>query len=263
MTLPPLPAELGGIVEATALSGGDIGQVWRVRFDNGTQAVVKHAPTAAELEAEGLAALHAAGGAVPQVLAVDGQVLVLEFAHGQGDPAAFGRMLADMHTHGREAFGWHRDNVIGPLPQANPWTDRWPTFFVTQRIVPYLDVVPVAVRHRLQAAIERGRFEDVLDHDVTPSLVHGDLWSGNVLGWRWMIDPAVHYADREVDLAMLDLFGHIPDAMLRAYEAHWPLDPDVSRRRDVLQLAPLLIHVRLFGDSYLGAIVARLDRLGW
>lgn len=250
-------------VAARVLGGGQVGQVWRVELADGSMVVVKAAATDADLEAEGLRALRTAGAATPEVLAIDGGVLVLEHVSGRGDPASFGRTLATVHRTIGGAFGWERDNVIGPLAQTNPWTDDWATFLADQRLVPHLDVLPAEVARRITSAIDDGWLAEVVDHDVVPSLVHGDLWAGNVLGWRWMIDPAVHHADRETDLAMLDLFGGVPDAMLHGYEDVWPLDEGWRRRRAVLQLVPLLVHVRLFGTGYLGGVVGRLDDLGW
>lgn len=263
MNLPALPAEVGQVRRARALGGGDIARVWRAELTDGRNVVIKQTPTEAALEADGLAALAQAGAAVPQVLAVEDRALVLEALDSTGDPSDFGRMLARVHRSGNDMFGWHHDNVIGPLPQANPFTEQWPPFFIEQRIRPYLDDLDSPVRARIQAAMDSGQFAELVDHEVVPSLVHGDLWSGNVLGWRWMIDPAVYYGDREVDLAMLALFGAVPETMLSAYEQVWPLDTGWKQRRAALQLSPLLVHVRLFGASYVPPVIARLDALGW
>ena len=269
-----LPGDLPAAVAATALGGGDIAAVWRVTLADGRTVVVKHGPTPAELEAEGLAALRAAGGVVPTVLGVRDRTLVLELATGTGDPASFGRMLARIHAAPRvpgddgHDFGWHRDNVIGPLPQDNTPDRNWPRFVATRRLLVHLDALPTRPDHaevtdRLRTAIDDGRLDAALDHEPAPSLVHGDLWSGNVLGWRWLIDPAVHRADREVDLAMLELFGSLPGEFLQAYAEVAPLPDGVVRRRLVYQLVPLLVLVRLFGAGYLDGVARRLDRLGW
>ena len=261
--LPPLPGDLPPVVDARRLSGGDVGTVWLARLEDDRTVVVKRGPGDASLEAEGLEALRAAGAETPAVLGVDADVLVLEYVFGTGDVAELGRRLAQVHTTRGPAFGWDRDNLIGPLAQANPWTDDWPTFFAEHRLDPHLDVLPRELRQRLNAAIEDGRLARRADHEVTPSLVHGDLWGGNILHDRWLIDPAVHYADREVDLAMLELFGAVSAQLLKGYEQVWPLDDGVDARRELLQLYPLLVHVRLFGSGYLPAVAARLDRLGW
>ena len=260
----PLPAGLPAVASAQPLSGGSIAAVWRARLVDGTEVVVKDGDTAAELEAEGLAALAAAGAPVPEVLGHHGTVLVLEHLSGApGDRRTLGRQLATVHRHLGDRFGWHRDNVIGPLHQPNPPTADWPTFLAEARLRPYLGDLPAELARRLDRAIERGRVAEVADHDVVPSLVHGDLWSGNVLADRWLLDPAVHHADREIDLAMLELFGSVGPEMAAGYEEVWPLDAGVEQRRPLLQLPPLLVHVRLFGAGYVPGVASRLDALGW
>lgn len=260
--LASLPGGLPAPHRARRLSGGDVAQVFDVELTDGRRVVVKHGPTDATLEAEGLDALRDAGAPTPAVLAVDATVLVIDHVSGPGDRRELGRALATAHGQRGRAFGWHRDNVIGPLPQLNPWTDDWPTFFVEQRVAPYLDDLPAEVARRLERAAG-GPLPALLDHDVVPSLIHGDLWSGNVIGGRWLIDPAVNHADRELDLAMLDLFGGVPDDLRAGYDEVWPLDAGWRDRRPALQLYHLLVHVRLFGAGYLGAVVSRLDQLGW
>ena len=258
-----LPQGLPEVRRSRPLSGGSIAAVWWAELVDGREVVVKEGTTPAELEAEGLAALAAAGAPVPAVLAVDGVLLVLEYLSGPpGDRRELGRSLARLHRTTGARFGWHRDNVIGPLPQANPWTDDWPRFFVEQRVAPYLDDLPSDLARRVQRAMD-GPLPALLDHDVPPSLIHGDLWAGNIVGDRWLIDPAVNHADRELDLAMLALFGGVSGELLAGYEEAWPLDAGWERRRPALQLYHLLVHVRLFGAGYLGGVANRLDQLGW
>lgn len=259
--LPPLPDGLRA-VRAGRLAGGDVARAWRVVLADGRHVVVKSTPYAAGLEAEGLRALAAAGAPVPAVVAVTDDVLVMDEVSGPADWAGLGTALAAVHGHHGPAFGWHRDNVIGPLPQANGWCGRSGEFVVDRRIRPHLGVLPAAVAARLAAACD-GPLPDLLDeHDPAPSLVHGDLWTGNVVAGRWLIDPAVHHADRETDLAMLDLFGSPPPAFWSAYEAVAPLPDGWRRRRPALQLPPLLVHVRLFGTGYVSRLVAAMDAAG-
>lgn len=260
--VPPLPDDLPAVVEATPLPGGDVARAWRARLADGRDVVVKATPYDAGLEAEGLRALAAAGGPVPAVLGVDAAVLVLEQVGGPADWEGLGAALATVHgTHG-PAFGWHRDNVIGPLPQANGWAPTSGEFVVERRVRPHLDVLPAAVARRLAAACD-GPLPELLDaHGPPPSLVHGDLWTGNVVAGRWLIDPAVHHADRETDLAMLTLFGGPDPAFWSGYEAVAPLPEGWRRRRHALQLPPLLVHVRLFGGSYVPGVVRALEDAG-
>ena len=261
--LPRLPGGLPDPIDAVILPGGQIGQVWRARLADGATVVVKETGYDARLEAEGLDALRAAGGPVPRVVAVDADVLVLEHVSGPGDLRTLGAALATIHRDIGDAYGWHRDNVIGPLHQPNAPAEDWAEFHAEQRLRTHLDVLPVDLARRLGNAIEDGRIAGVLDHEPPASLVHGDLWWGNVIDDRWLIDPAVHRADREVDLAMLELFGPIPATFKRGYAEVWPLPDGWQRRRPALQLWPLLVHVRLFGAGYLGGVAARLDQLGW
>jgi fructosamine-3-kinase len=237
--------------------------VWRVTLVDGGTVVVKSTDYDAHLEAEGLDALRSAGGPTPEVLGVDDRVLVLEHVTGPGDLRQLGAAVAGVHATTGPSFGWHRDNVIGPLPQVNTGGTDWAAFYTEHRLVPYLDDLPPELADRLRRAIERGQVAAVLEHDAVPSLVHGDLWSGNVVGDRWLVDPAVHQADRELDLAMLALFGTIPPPFLRGYTEAWPLDDGWRRRRPALQLYHLLVHVRLFGAGYVGSVASRLDELDW
>lgn len=256
-----LPGDLPPVVRSAPLAGGSIAQVRRVELADGRTAVVKHTPYDATLEAEGLRALGDAGVRVPAVLGADAGVLVLEHVRAEPDLEALGAELARAHRSRGERFGWHRDNVIGPLPQANPPTEAFPEFFVAHRLLPYAGDLPPELARRLERACEVV-LPDLLDHDQPPSLVHGDLWAGNILDQRVLIDPAAHYGDREIDLAMLDLFGGVPPALQHGYDAIWPLDDGWRHRRPALQLFHLLVHVRLFGAGYHGAVASRLDTLG-
>ncbi len=177
----------------------------------------------AEAEAEGLRALGAAGAPVPEVFAVADNMLVLEYVSGPPAWAALGMALAGVHGVTTERYGWHRDNWIGPLEQPNRWHDDWPTFFAQCRIRPHLHALPADVRRRVERALD-GPLGELLPAHPPASLVHGDLWSGNVAGGRCLIDPAVAYCDREYELAFMALFGGIPDALWTAYEQAWGTD---------------------------------------
>lgn len=230
---------------------------------DGLPAVLKEPSYDATTEADGLRALGEAGAHVPRILEATPSRLVLEAVTGDGDWPACGRRLAAVHQTRGPGFGWERDGFIGPLPMSNAYDDDWPRFYAAHRLLPWVDDLPGDLARRLHRAIEDGRLAALLDHDVAPSLVHGDLWSGNVVGGEWLIDPAVHHADRELDLAMARLFGGFPAAFFSAYEEVWPLDDGWRERLPALQLFHLLVHVRLFGGGYVAQVAARLDTLGW
>ena len=261
-----LPDGLGPLHDARPIRGGSICRVEAGVLDDGTAVVVKRAPYDVAVEVDGLEALRAAGAPVPDVLAADGDVLVLRHVDGEPDWALLGRRLADLHRDGAgDRFGWHRDNLLGRAPQQGGWSDDWPAFFAERRLRPLLDAdaLPVVLRDRIERAL-RGPLHDLLGaHDPAPSLVHGDLWSGNVVAGRWLIDPAVWLADRELELAFARLFGGIPDELFAAYADAWPLPPGAGERLPALQLYHVLIHVWHFGTGYVPMVRERLDRLGW
>lgn len=118
----------------------------------------------------------------------------MEWVSGTPDWENLGRTLAGVHRRTADAFGYAIDNVIGPLPQHNPWTADWPTFFIEHRLRPHIEYLPTDLARRLDAACER--FAGMLDHRPIPSLIHGDLWVGNIVDGQYLIDPAVSYSDR-------------------------------------------------------------------
>ena len=210
---------------------------------------------------------------------VDGDhgYLVVEWLElsAQTNSAALGTALAQMHRakpqagpHG-ERFGWHRDNFIGATPQANGWSDDWPTFFVERRLAPQFRL---AARKGFANALQRSgeqvlrRVRALLErHDATPSLVHGDLWSGNAAaladGTPVVFDPAVYVGDHEVDLAMTELFGGFGATFARAYAERWPITDGYPLRRTVYNLYHLLNHMNLFGATYLARVERSIDQI--
>ncbi|MEO0947010.1 MAG: fructosamine kinase family protein [Cyanobacteria bacterium J06641_5] len=189
---------------------------------------------------------------------------------GRGTQAAWetmGRQLAAMHRRGtNDRFGWQRNNTIGSTPQLNYWGESWADFFAEYRIgyqvklgrrqggdFPKPEVAIAAVREFLG------------DRDPEPSLVHGDLWSGNAAmtaaGEPVIFDPAAYYGDREVDLAMTEMFGGFPPAFYAGYNAAWCLDPGYQQRKEIYNLYHILNHFNLFGGGY-GHQASRIfDRL--
>jgi len=172
-------------------------------------------------EADGLAALRAAGASAPRPLAQgvagsDAYLLLeyLELRDG-GDFAALGSALAALHRNAGERYGWHRDNYIGTTPQPNGWDDDWPRFWLERRLRPQL-----ALARRNGFRLPEPGVAALAGHRPAPSLLHGDLWRGNAAFSAVgpvLFDPAVYYGDRETDLAMSELFGGFPPAFYEAY----------------------------------------------
>ena len=264
---------LGARVTASeAVSGGSINRAARLTLSDGRRVFVKHHPDAPpgvfRAEADGLSWLAAAGALrTPAVLAVADDAgepgprfLALEWiAPGPPDPEAFGRGLAALHAAGAPAFGWDRDNFIGPLPQLNDaMGGGWAEFYAERRLAPMArravegGALPSSFLDDLERL--RARLPELAGPPEPPARLHGDLWGGNALlgaeGGPAVVDPAVHGGHREVDLAMMRLFGGFPDSAFAAYEEAFPPAPGHAERVGLWQLHPVLVHVCLFGGAY-------------
>ena len=180
-----------------------------------------------------------------------------------------GAQLAMMHRtlskNGK--FGWSRDNAIGATPQVNSWTSGWCEFFCEHRLKFQFDLARAKGRvFPNEAAFLDGAVPAILDgHEPTPSLLHGDLWGGNVSydteGSPVIFDPAVYFGDRETDMAFTYMFGGFDREFYQAYEAAWPLAPEFERRRELYNLYHLLNHFNLFGGSYAAQAEASMRAL--
>ena len=259
---------LDSAVAATApVAGGDVATATKLRLSNGTTALMKTLNGAPdgffEREAAGLAWLGEVedGVKVPEVLAVAPGCLIVawvEPARGSADDAAdLGRRLATTHAAGAPSYGAEDDGFIGLLPLPNRPAPTWAEFYATRRVLPYAKLARDrdALTDEESATIDAlvGRLTTLLP-DEPPSRLHGDLWNGNVLwGLRGaaVIDPAAYGGHREVDLAMLTLFGlpHL-QRLLDAYDEVTPLADGWGERVALHQLFPLLVHACLFGGSY-------------
>jgi protein-ribulosamine 3-kinase len=163
-----------------------------------------------------------------------------------------------MHRASGPAFGWHRDNCAGRFVQHNGWSDSWGSFFAERRVRPHLADPNVSddLGQRLHRACD-GPLPKLLPATPPPSLTHGDSWAGNVVDGRWLVDPEVSYAHRELDLAFMHMADSLPPAFWAGYERTWPLDPGYESRRPALQ-------VRHFDPQrYRAGIEAVLDHYGW
>lgn len=217
-------------------------------------------------EAEGLRFLRAAGVRAPQPYAHgvrDGEAFIemerLEFG-GPADWPALACMLARLHRNIGPRYGWENDNWIGLAPQHNGWSDDWAKFWFARRMTPQLEMARTK-----GFAFEIEPLRALLaGHHPVASLLHGDLWSGNIGFTREgpvIFDPAVYYGDREADLAMSELFGGFPREFYAAYAQTWPLDPGYSARKDLYNLYHVLNHANLFGGSYASQAARMITRL--
>ena len=177
--------------------------------------------------------------------------------------ASLGERLAALHRfpgppHAR--YGLESDNFIGYTPQSNSWSESWPEFFLKQRLEFQRDL---ALRKGLLSQDRRKHLDRLLGNSPSffpslsstrPSLLHGDLWSGNILfdraGEPVLIDPAVYYGDREAEIAFTELFGGFQPEFYRTYQAAYPLSPEYKNRRDLYNLYHLLNHLNRFGEMY-------------
>lgn len=197
--------------------------------------------------------------------------LVLEWLElGSGGNAAWhamGQQLAALHNAtSANGFGWHRNNTIGSTPQPNPWTDDWLEFWRVHRLGFQFQLAHRRGGHFPQQAQLLDALPVLLDgHEPQPALVHGDLWSGNAAiaraGFPVIFDPATYYGDREVDLAMTELFGGFPAEFYRGYQEVFAIDASYQRRKILYNLYHILNHFNLFGGGYASQANRMIEQL--
>jgi fructosamine-3-kinase len=270
----------GEILGFAFASGGCINSGGRLKTA-GTDYFLKwnHAekfPDMFAAEAEGLSMLRTQAVIdVPKVIGtgVSGtyQYLLLQYIE-EARPSrnyweSFGERLAALHKTTSPTFGLDHRNYIGSLQQHNVQSVSWIDFFIAQRLGIQLKIAKD--KNRIETAVVKAfdvlisKLRDILPVEK-PSLLHGDLWSGNVMinheGEPCLIDPAVYFGNREVDLAMTGLFGGFDNSFLKSYHQSFPLLPGYEERFDIYNLYPLLVHVNLFGGGYLSQVLAILKR---
>jgi fructosamine-3-kinase len=267
-------------VDVRAIAGGDINQAFRVELAGGGRVFVKHRADAPAgmfaTEGWGLEWLRVPGGPrIPAVVAVRDEpprLLALEWidrgAAAQDHDETLGRALAALHRSGAPAFGLDHDNYIATIPQPNGAAATWADFYWTRRLEPLTRRLADAGRldRGTVAGLDRlaGRLPDLCGPPEPPARLHGDLWGGNAIvdaaGAPVLIDPAVYGGHREVDLAMMRLFGGFSERVFAAYEEAFPLADGHRERVGLWQLWPLLVHVALFGGSYAASVERTLAR---
>ncbi len=277
--VPAVEAALGSaVVTWDGVSGGDINEAHEARLADGRWVFVKSNPEAParmfEAEARGLDWLGQAGALrVPEVLARGRNFLALEHIRpGRRKPdfdERLGRGLAALHRAGASGFGLDHDNFIGRLPQSNQPLPTWAGFYRERRLLPQLHLATAG--HRTSTAMRRGfegllaRLEELVGPPESPARLHGDLWGGNAMvdeqGMPCLIDPAVHGGHREVDLAMMRLFGGFGPRVFSAYHEAFPLAPGHEERVPLYQLYFLMVHVNLFGGAYVASVEQALARV--
>lgn len=252
-------------VSWTVLAGGDLSDVVLAELTTGRMAVFKSGPDP-EAEADMLRAIRAAGVPAPEVLGVSPRVLALELLPGSGHLARagwqqFGHALRQLHAVTGAAYGWPCDYAFGSVAICNRAADTWPDFWAERRLLPECGRLPPGFARRLEQLA--GRLPERLPATPAKSLLHGDLWSGNVLAadgrFTGLVDPACYHGHAEVDLAMLHLFGAPGDGFQPGYGAP---EPGWEDRRAIYALWPAIVHVRLFGEGYHGLLDRLLDRAG-
>lgn len=255
------------VVATAPVAGGDISVATRLKLSDGRTVLAKtHQKAPAgffEAEARGLRWLHEADPVgVPEVVLVAPDLLILPWIETgkQTTDAAidFGHRLATLHAKGAEEFGAPEDGFIGKLPMRNRPAPTWPEFYATRRVLPYLKLArdrgAISAEHAATVESVIGRIAEIVPTEA-PARLHGDLWNGNLMwgtdGVVHLIDPAAYAGHREMDLAMLALFGmpHLQRAM-DAYQETKPLAEGWEDRLGLHQLFPLLVHACMFGGGY-------------
>jgi fructosamine-3-kinase len=266
------------IKEFSSVGGGSINDAYRysvgkedffIKYNNEVEGII-------EREVEGLKAIASLNCiATPEVITFkkieDFEVLILPFIKGDLKSyhawQIFGQQLANMHQMPAPYYGWSQSNFIGSLPQTNEKTDSFIEFFISQRLKPQIQLAQKAQYFTSQEVKD---FESLFQKlpeivpDTKPSLVHGDLWSGNFMigegDTPYLIDPSIHYNFRETDIAFTHLFGKFDAEFYDSYNHHFPLASGFQDRIALYNIYPLLVHLNLFGSGYYGSVMSSLKQ---
>lgn len=265
------------ITAATELDGGEVGTVHRVTLADGRRLAVKTGDTPLGVEAAMLRYLGTHTDLpVPAVVHAGDDFLVLEYVPGDSriTPAVerhLADLLAALHERSADGFGFHYDTLSGPLRQPNPWTDSWIEFFREFRLRHVADLaadaghLPTAYRERVDSLA--ADLDAWLVEPDAPALVHGDVWTGNLVVNEdrvvAVLDPALYYGHAEYDLAYARWTDTVGEPFLDRYRDRRELAPGADRRADVYAILPLLEHVHFFGEEYLEPLDEGLAGLGY
>ncbi|TBN04793.1 fructosamine kinase [Hyunsoonleella flava] len=262
------------------ISGGDISQAYKITTPQVNYFLkVNNAPDALTMFQTEAFSLQTIANTntikTPRVIVCDSfensAFLIMEFitskSPSSSDFKVLGAQLAQLHQCNSEYFGLDQDNFIGHLPQQNNTHKTWLDFYSYERLLPQLELAKeknlledsecpttACIKRQLQPLFE----------NIKPSLLHGDLWSGNYIiatdGTPYLIDPAVYYGHNEVDIAMSKLFGGFDESFYEAYFSEYPIGEDTSARIEIYQLYYLLVHLNMFGRSYYSAVSSILKK---
>ena len=268
------------LLDARPMGGGCIGEVYKAELADGTSVVAKvDRAGAAHLEREAYMLRYLREKSelpVPEVYHSSEALLLMEFIPGGGSVSAAqehaAELLAALHDITASAYGHERDTLIGSLSQPNPWTRSWVDFFRDQRLLYLAGVaseagrLPANLRGRVEGLA--GKLGEILEEPERSALIHGDVWSGNVLaeGNRItaFLDPAIYHADPEIELAYISLFDSFGKPFFERYHELRPIKEGFfEERRHLYSLYPLLVHIYFFGGPYVGSVEGVLDRLGF
>ena len=250
------------VASGTRLAGGDLGGALLVTLEDGRRFVAKDGPLV-EREGEMLRAIGKTGAPAPAVHYCDDGLLLMDHIEADGAKgwASLAEALGHLHAAQDVPYGWDADYAFGAVTVCNTPADDWPAFWGENRIACHGRSIDSSIARRLDTLASR--LGDILPRHPTHSLLHGDLWGGNVLFHQGalaaLIDPAAYIGHREVDIAMLTLFDHPPDAFFDVMQ----LDAGWRERLPAYRLWPLLVHLRLFGDSYRASVESALRALGF
>lgn len=255
------------------VGGGCINQCFHLVADSRAYFVKCNEPPYLDMfekEQEGLVALASHSNLLVPIPINSGIVesrsyLIMEFIESSSQSTYYwerlGEGLAGMHRQTKDQFGWETDNYIGRLPQSNCWHQSWTKYFVQERLQPQIRlakdsrILPPDVQIDLEKLC--GKMDQYIVQEP-PAFLHGDLWSGNLmtgpLGEPCLMDPAVYYGHREIELAFTMLFGGFNEKFYQAYNQSYPLSTGYQQRFDIYNIYPLLVHLNLFGSSYLNDI---------